>query len=84
MYNLLILRLDDPRIQEFPSVHGHKCWSTPTRCPHISSRSGMQRRDWDSTGWPMSSQLLWVIVGDCYDHQQNVGRCSGPKQSPDT
>ena len=65
------------QIQEFPLVHGHKCWSVPTKCSPLSPQTGIQIRDWASMRWPMSSQCWWVIYGDCCDIKKHLGRCSG-------
>ena len=41
----------------------------------------MKRRGWYIMRWNMSFQCWWVIVDDCCEFQQSVGRCSGSKQS---
>ena len=57
--------------QEFPSIHGHKCWSVPKKLATLSPQSVIQRRDWFSGP-------------NCCDQQQHAVRCSGSKQSLDT
>ena len=71
------------KIQEFPLVHYHKCWTVPKQFSPLSPQSVIQRRNWDSMRCPMYFQCLWVIVGNCCDRQQHVGRCSVSEQSLD-
>ena len=40
---LVIIWMDSSKIQEFPLVHGHKCWSAPKKCSHVGRCSGPKK-----------------------------------------
>ena len=80
MCYLVISWLASSVIQEFPSVHDHKCLSVPTKVSSLSPQAGIWRLDWSRIRWPMNFQCRWVIGGNFCDIQQHVVSCSGSKQ----
>ena len=83
MCYLVIFWLHSSEIEEFPSVHGHKCWSVAKNSP-LSTQAGIQRRYWVSMRWYMYPRCWWVIVREFCGCQQHAGRWSGSKQYMDT
>ena len=80
----VILWIDCYQIQEFPSVHGHNCWSVPTILSPLSLKTVIQRHTWASMRWHRSFQCWWLIAGNYCGFQQHLGIYSCYKQFLDT